>query len=69
MNLKQKVENVIEQLVYCDLRTTVGIDKARDIIRLALKNQDKDTRHACAEMTPRSAHIHNLIMNCREGLE
>lgn len=45
----QKTDELLEQLLGCDLRTEIGIDKAKKLIRLALKEQDRDTRHACAE--------------------
>lgn len=32
-----------------DLRNSVGMDQAREVIRRALKEQDRDTRHACAD--------------------
>lgn len=31
------------------MRTSEGIEKATEIIRRALKTQDKETRHTCAE--------------------
>lgn len=40
---------LLEKLIYCDLRTSVGIDKAKKNIRMALLQQDKKTRHAVAE--------------------
>ncbi len=45
----EKIDKLLEQLIYCDFRTSIGVDKAKKAIRLALKKQDRDTRHACAE--------------------
>jgi len=44
-----KTDTLLEEIIYCDLRTEVGIDKAKTLIRRSLKEQDRDTRHACAE--------------------
>ena len=63
MKLKEKVEKIIEELACCDMRTAIGVDKARNVIRLALKEQDRDTRHECADA------VQNAIINCRGGLE
>lgn len=46
---KEKANELAEQVVGLDLRTSVGVEKLIDVIRLALKEQDRDTRHACAE--------------------
>lgn len=45
----EKTEELLEKLLYCDLRNSEGIDQARDYIRKALRAQDRDTRHVCAE--------------------
>lgn len=82
MDITEKVDNLLEELIYCDFRTEVGIDRAKQKIRLALKRQDRDTRHACAEQVVtgsfwsdaadanvvRSDFAHSAVMNCREGL-
>lgn len=44
----EKTEFLIEHLVGIDMRTSIGIDKARKLIRIAIKEQGRDTRHACA---------------------
>ena len=44
-----KTEEIIEKIICCDFRTENGIDKAKTIIGRALKEQDKDTRYACAD--------------------
>ena len=48
--LQERVELLLEQITYCDMRNSVGMDKARTQLRRALKEQDKITRHACAEL-------------------
>lgn len=48
-NAIEKTDELLDQLMYCDFRTEVGIDKAKDLIRRTIKKQDRDTRHACAE--------------------
>ena len=47
--LTDKVDALLETILYCDLRTNIGIDKAKKAIRLALKEQDRDSRHSAAE--------------------
>ena len=47
--LTDKVDALLEIILHCDLRTEIGIDKAKKAIRLALKEQDRDTRHSAAE--------------------
>jgi hypothetical protein len=47
--LAEKIDKVMDTILYCDLRTDVGVDKAINSIRTAIKEQDRDTRHACAE--------------------
>ena len=46
---KEKTESLLEHVIYCEFNTQDGTDKARELIRKALKEQDRDTRHACAE--------------------
>ena len=46
---EKKAEDLLDQLVYCDFRTSVGVDRAKVLLRRALKKQDRATRHACAE--------------------
>lgn len=48
-DIKTKVDNLLVKIIFCDLRTEIGIDAAKKAIRLAIKEQDRDTRHACAE--------------------
>ena len=45
----QKTDELLEQLIHIDFRTDTGMDKAKKAIRLAIKEQDRDTRHACAD--------------------
>lgn len=81
-NIHKKVGSLLEELLYCDFRTSVGIDKAKDKIRVALKEQDRDTRHACAEAVTVSKDfeldieecqmmdkddVHAIIINCQGG--
>jgi hypothetical protein len=48
--LHDRVELLLEEIMYCDMRNSVGLDKARTYLRRALKEQDKITRHACSEL-------------------
>lgn len=45
----QKTDGLLNELLSCDFRTNVGVDKAKRLIRVAIKEQDRDTRHSCAE--------------------
>lgn len=50
--LDQKVEAIVEKINHnTDIGTIdqYAIQKLTEIVRLALKDQDRDTRHACAE--------------------
>lgn len=47
--ITEKMDDLLNQIIYLDLRTEVDTDKAKKAIRLSLKKQDRDTRHACAE--------------------
>lgn len=47
--LTERMDDLLEQISYCDFRTEIGIDKAKTLIRRALKTEQKLTRHACAE--------------------
>ena len=47
--LDEKVEQLFTEIWLCNLRIGFGADKAKEKIRLALKEQDRDTRHSCAE--------------------
>ena len=83
MNIADRTNNLLDQLLYFDLNVynTTGLDKARDIIRRALAEQDRDTRHACAgELQDISFVVGNVavvkedvacaaVMNCRGGVE
>ena len=69
---KEKTENLLEQIACCDLHSDKGIDKAERLILMALKEQDRDTRHACAEAVIRQGdaaaielidRCHNACMN------
>jgi len=55
MDLDTKSTLLLEKLIYCDFRTTVGTEQAKKHIRHALRIQDRDSRHACAE----------AVLNCR----
>ena len=55
---KEKTESLLEHVIYCEFNTQDGTDKARELIRKALKEQDRDTRHACAE----------AVMQCNEDM-
>ena len=46
----QKTDELLEQIMYCDFRTETGIDKAKNLIRMALKNQDSESRHDCIQI-------------------
>lgn len=58
----------------------VNLGKFKEAIKLALKEQDRDTRHACAEAVLKCEEdvsgeciwkndAHNACMNCRGGLD
>ena len=47
--MTNKVDNLLEQIIYCDLRTEIGIDKAKTLIRRALKKQFGDTKKGMIE--------------------
>ena len=47
--LTERMDDLLEQIIYCDFRTEIGIDKAKTLIRRALKTEQKLIRHACAE--------------------
>jgi len=47
-DLQRKTDMLLEHLLYCDLRTNVGVDKAKIFIRQAL-------RDAAANKTPLEA--------------
>lgn len=76
MAIIEKTDRLLEKILYCDLRNNVGIDKAKKAIRLALREQDKDTRHACAESLAggadseviRASVAHEKVINCNDGL-
>ncbi len=72
----EKIDKLLEQIIYCDLRTDAGVDKAKKAISMALKEQDRDTRHACAEAVLQcdedvsgnciwKDEAHNACMNAR----
>lgn len=83
MKVHEKTDKLLEELIYCDLRTSIGTDKAKQLIRCALKEQDRDTRLACAEaivclpgkivsaweVTVRRDVAHEAVMDCRGGIE
>ena len=75
-NLTQKTDELLEALVYCNLRTDAGTDNAKKLIRLAIEQQDRDTRHACSEEIARmkednddylihKAAAHDACMNAK----
>jgi len=76
--LTEKVDALLNEIINLDLRTNIGIDKAKRAIRLALKEQDRDTRHSAAEAfnhicntadCPQNYEIEAAIMNCDGGLK
>ena len=46
--LDKKVDDLLDQILDCDYTRMDGLAKARILLRRALKEQDRDTRHACA---------------------
>ena len=38
-DLKEKTNRLVEELCYCDLRTEVGVDKAKALIRLTISSR------------------------------
>jgi len=57
-SLAEKTDALLEQVIYCEFNTQHGIEKARTLIRRSLKEQDRDTRHACAE----------AVLQCNEDM-
>lgn len=61
------------------LNANVGswTDEQRDALVVLLKEQDRDTRHACAESCLQAnkeqelvcSAFHEVVMNCRGGVE
>lgn len=49
MDLETRINTLLEDLLYCDFRTSDGIDKAKSYIRNALNIQAIETQAACAE--------------------
>lgn len=47
----------------------ISISDFKNHVRMALKEQDRDTRHACAESVINSTDPHSSCMNCNKGLE
>ena len=56
--LVEKVDTLLGQIMCCDLSTDRGTDKVERLIMMALKEQDRDTRHTCAE----------AIIRCNEDM-
>ena len=56
--ITEKTNNLLEQISGCDLSDQEGINKAIVFIRVALKEQDRDTRHACVE----------AVLQCNEDI-
>lgn len=81
MNFNEKVDYIVEKIVYNDIKTSEGINNITEIIRISLKEQDRDTRHACAESilncigekiggTPIDKNeAHSSCMNTRGGIK
>ena len=42
-SLIERTDMILEQILYCDLDTNVGIDKAKKIIRRLLKENHKES--------------------------
>ena len=68
--ITQRVDELLEQLIYCDLRTSVDTDKAKALICKALKEEHKLTRHACADnvLTVIELEHSNQIWITRDGV-
>ena len=62
-SFKDKTMDLLEEMIYIDFRTEIGIDKARTLIRRALKEQDRDTRHACADNIVTTANGDELTIH------
>jgi len=39
-NITERTDELVEELIYCDLRNSIGLDKAKSIVRRALRRQD-----------------------------
>ncbi len=69
MSIINKTDFLLNSLIYCDLRTSVGVERAKQLIRKSLREQDRDTRHACAEACLSCGNsCHEKCMNCHRGL-
>jgi len=69
MAIIEKTDRLLEKLLCFDFRTSVGIDKAKGAIRKALREQDRDTRHACAgACSTCGGSCHEACINCNDGL-
>ena len=64
----EKIDNLLEQIIYCDLRTSVGVDKAKKAIRLALKKQDGETRLACIDAVFKAGGHLAKDMRCQDAI-
>ncbi len=47
--LTDKIDRLLDEIIHCDLSSDDGVRMAKKKIMRALKEQDRDTRHACSE--------------------
>lgn len=76
MNLEDKSEEIVRKIVNNNLEDYWDLV---EIVRMALKEQDRDTRHACVQsildaVAPGDDNVSvtvacGKVMNCRGGLE
>ena len=60
-----------KEKVELELRT-MTVTQFKQLMYAALKEQDRDTRHACAEeciQATSKEKCHNICMNCRSGIK
>lgn len=79
MTIEEKIQKAANSILKpYTLATEAEYKRVRDILRKVLKEQDKATRHACAEAVTNSvepgeripaSYARQTIMDCRGGVE
>lgn len=63
----ERTDELLDELIYCDLRTSVGVHKAKTRIRRALYDHSNDTKTACSEAVSNCEEVdsgHGRIRRC-----
>ena len=70
--VNEKAESILNEISCCDQRTDIGRSLAIGFIVTLLKEQDRDTRHACAVAVNSMegdfkliSQAYNIIMNTK----